>query len=68
LLYTYRGGKRVDTTHLHVAEWIQAIRENKQTSCNIDQAFEEGITSQMATLSYKENRKMTWDSDKEEVS
>lgn len=68
LLYTYRGGKRVDTTHLHVAEWIQAIRENKQTSCNIDQAFEEGITAAMATLSYKEKRKMTWDSEKEEVS
>jgi len=68
LLYTYRGGKRVDTTHLHVAEWIQAIRENKQPSCDIDQAFEEGITASMATIAYRENRKVTWDSDNEEVS
>lgn len=68
LLYTYRGGRRVDTTHLHVAEWIQSIRENTQPSCNIDQAFEEGITSAMATISYRENRKVTWDSEKEEVS
>jgi predicted dehydrogenase len=68
LLYTYRGGKRVDTTHLHVAEWIQAIRENSQPSCNIDQAFEEGITAAMATISYRENRKVTWDNEKEEIS
>lgn len=68
LLYTYRGGKRVDTTHLHVAEWIQAIRENSQPSCNIDEAFEEGITSAMATIAYKENRKVTWDGEKEEIS
>jgi len=68
LLYTYRGGKRVDTTHLHVAEWIEGIRENKQPSCDIDQAFEEGITAAMATISYRENRKVTWDSEKEEVS
>jgi predicted dehydrogenase len=68
LLYTYRGGKRVDTTHLHVAEWIHAIRENSQPSCDIDQAFEEGITAAMATIAYKENRKITWDPEKEEVS
>ncbi len=68
LLYTYRGGKRVDTTHLHIKEWIEAVRENKQASCNIDQAFEEGISAAMATISYKEGRKITWDKDKEEIS
>jgi len=67
LLYTYRGGKRVDTTHLHIAEWLNAIREDKQTSCNIDQAFEEGITAGMATMAYKENRKVFWDKDKQQV-
>jgi predicted dehydrogenase len=68
LLYTYRGGKRVDTTHLHIAEWIQCIRENKQASCNIDQAFEEGISAAMATIAYKEGRKVFWDKDKEELT
>jgi hypothetical protein len=58
----------VDTTHLHIAEWVQAIRKNSQPSCDIDQAFEEGITAAMATIAYRENRKVTWDSDKEEVS
>jgi len=67
LLYTYRGERRVDTTHLHIAEWIECIREGKQPSCNIDQAFEEGITAAMATIAYKENRKVFWDRDREQV-
>jgi len=67
LLYTYRGGKRVDTTHLHIKEWLECIRENisgnksVQPSCNIDEAFQEAVTSHMATISYKENRKVFWD-------
>jgi len=67
LLYTYRNGKRVETTHLHIADWIEAIREGKQPSCNIDQAFEEGITAAMATIAFKENRKVYWDKEKEEI-
>jgi predicted dehydrogenase len=67
LLYTYRDGRRVDTTHLHIADWLEAIREGKQPSCSIDQAFQEGITSQMATLAYRENRKVYWDREKEEL-
>ncbi|MFH0755689.1 MAG: Gfo/Idh/MocA family oxidoreductase [Bacteroidota bacterium] len=68
LLYTYRNGRRVDTTHLHIAEWIDAIREGKQPSCNIDQAFEEGITAAMATMAYRENRTVFWDEDKQQVT
>jgi hypothetical protein len=67
LLYTYRNGRRVDTTHLHVAEWLECIREGKQPSCNIDQAFEEGITAGMATLAQKEKRTVHWDRDKEQI-
>jgi predicted dehydrogenase len=67
LLYTYRGGRRVDTTHLHIGEWIQGIRENKQPSCNIDQAFQEGIALGMAIMAQKEGTEMFWDKDKEAV-
>lgn len=67
LLYTYRGGRRVDTTHLHIAEWLEGIRQGKQPSCNIDQAFEEGITAAMATIAYREDRKVFWDSEKQQV-
>ncbi len=73
LLYTYRNGKRVDTTHLHISEWIGCIRETMATgkvvnpSCNIDRGFEEAITAHMATKSYREDRKVFWDAENERV-
>ncbi|PID91814.1 MAG: hypothetical protein CSA96_06440 [Bacteroidetes bacterium] len=67
LLYTYRNGRRVNTTHLHIAEWIDAIREGKQPSCNIDRAFEEGVAAAMATQAHMEHRTVFWDADTESV-
>ena len=73
LLYTYRAGKRVDTTHLHIKEWIDSIRDTLATgklvnpSCNIDRGFEEAITAHMATTAYRENRKVFWDAENEKV-
>ncbi len=67
LLYTYRGGKRVDTTHLHIKDWLDAIRAKTQPSCNIDQGFQEAITAHMSTTALRENRKVYWDADKQKV-
>lgn len=67
LLYTYRGGKRVDTTHLHLAEWVHGIRTGKQPSCNIHRGFEEAITAHMSTISYREKRKVFWDAQNEKI-
>lgn len=64
LLYTYRDGKRVDTTFLHIKDWIDSIRSNTQPNCNIDKGFEEAITAHMGAISYRENRKIYWDSDR----
>jgi len=60
LLYTYRGGKRVDTTHLHIKEWLDSIRLNQQPSCDINAGFEEAITAHMATKAYHEKRQVFW--------
>ncbi len=69
LLYTFKEGKQVITTHMHLREWLDCIRlaDGTQPSCNIDRAFEEGITSLMGTISYKEERKVYWDSEKEKL-
>ncbi|TRX72084.1 Gfo/Idh/MocA family protein [Carboxylicivirga sp. M1479] len=67
LLYTHVQGKRVNTAHLHIKEWLDGIRANKQPSCDIDQAFEEAITAHMATIAYRENRKVYWDAEKEQI-
>ena len=67
LLYTYREGRRVNTTHLHVREWIDCIRTGKQPSCNIDQGFQEAMTAHMGTIAYKENRRVFWDRDNQKI-
>lgn len=68
LLYSYLGGKRYDTTFLHIREWLECIRDrNRKPSCDIDAAFEEAITAHMGTRAYLEGRTMYWDKDKEEI-
>ncbi|MBN2484699.1 MAG: Gfo/Idh/MocA family oxidoreductase [Bacteroidales bacterium] len=61
LLYTYRDGKAVDSTHLHIREWVSAIRNNTKLSCGINEGFEEAVSAHMATLSLKTGRKVIWD-------
>ncbi|MCD4682641.1 MAG: gfo/Idh/MocA family oxidoreductase, partial [Bacteroidales bacterium] len=67
LLFTYKDGKRVNTAHLHIKEWLDCIRGGGKPSCNIDLGFEEAITAHMGTLAYRENRKVIWDAEKNEV-
>jgi hypothetical protein len=67
LLYTHVKGKRVNTAHLHINEWLECIRLNKQPSCHIDRAFEEAITAHMATIAYREKRTVFWDAEKEKI-
>jgi Predicted dehydrogenases and related proteins len=67
LLYTYVNGKRYDTTHLHIREWLECIRQDKTPSCDIDMSFEEAMTAHMGTRAYLEGRTMYWDKDKEEI-
>lgn len=64
LLYTSRGGRLVDTAHLHLADWLHGIRTGAPVSCGIDEAFEEGITAMMATIAYREGRVVRWDGEK----
>jgi predicted dehydrogenase len=61
LMYTYREGRQVDTSHLHIKEWLDCIRNGGQPSCNIDRGLEEAITCHMATQSYLKGRKVEWD-------
>ena len=61
LINTVVGGKVVDLTHLHIKEWLDCIRNGGEPSANIDRAFEEGITVQMAQISYTQKRMTKWD-------
>ena len=67
LTYTYQAGRRVDTSNLHLAEWLECIRNGGETSCNIEKGFQEAITAHMATISYREGRKVVWDPGNERI-
>ncbi|MEP7143059.1 MAG: Gfo/Idh/MocA family oxidoreductase [Ferruginibacter sp.] len=61
LLWTYRDGKRVDSTFLHLREWLSCIRNGGTPSCSVKEGFEEAISAHMAGLSYKLGRRIHWD-------
>ena len=67
LLWTYRDGKRVDSTFLHLREWLSVIRNGGTLSCGIKEGFEEAITAHMGGLSYKLGRRIDWDAEKQEI-
>ena len=61
LMWTYINGRRVDSTFLHMREWLSATRNGGKLSCGIDEGFDEAISAHMAGLSYKLGRRIDWD-------
>tara|TARA_R110002050_G_scaffold223672_2_gene359538 strand:+ start:9292 stop:10890 length:1599 start_codon:yes stop_codon:yes gene_type:complete len=56
------NGQSIDLTYLHLKDWLNVIRYGGTTTCNIDVSVSEMVTILMATKSFRENRKVTWDS------
>jgi len=67
LMCTYVDGKRVDSTFLHMREWLSVIRNGGQVSCGIKEGFEEAISAHMAGLSWKLGRRIEWDPQGEQI-
>ncbi|MDC6367718.1 MULTISPECIES: Gfo/Idh/MocA family protein [Flavobacteriaceae] len=65
LMWTYIDGVRVDSTFLHMREWLSVIKNGGKVSCGIKEGFEEAIAAHMAGLSWKLGRKIEWDLEKE---
>ena len=61
LMYTYRDGKRVDSTFLHLREWLSGIRNGTAVSCGIEQGFQEAISAHMACISSRLGKRVEWD-------
>ena len=58
---TQVAGINIDVTHLHMKEWVNAIRNGGTTGCNIDLAFKDTVPVLMAHKSYVEKRRVEWD-------
>jgi len=67
LTHTYRDGKKLDTTFLHLQEWLDGIRNGSAVSVPVDKGVEVTIACHMATKSYREKRKVYWDPDKRRI-
>ena len=67
LMWTYIDGKRVDSTFLHMREWLSAIKNGGKVSCGIKEGFEEAIAAHMAGLSWKLGKKIEWDTQTETI-
>lgn len=65
LMWTYIDGVRVDSTFLHMREWLSVIKNGGKLSCGIKEGFEEAISAHMAGLSWKTGRKIEWDAENE---
>ncbi|MDT0608299.1 Gfo/Idh/MocA family protein [Croceitalea rosinachiae] len=61
LMWTYIDGVRVDSTFLHLKEWLSVIKNGGEVSCGIKEGFEEAITAHMTGLSWKLGRRIEWD-------
>lgn len=68
MVYTHANGKRISPTYLHIREWLESIRNGTSTSCNIEEAYVEAISTHMATEAYKSGLKVFWDEDKKEFA
>jgi predicted dehydrogenase len=67
LIYTYRDGRRVDVSHLHLKEWLESIRHGTPVSCPVDKGMEVTMACHMATRSYREKKRVTWDPIKRRI-
>jgi len=67
LMYTYRDGKRVDSTFLHIREWLSCIRHGGEPSCGMEEGFQEAISAHMATISYRTGERVEWDAANRKV-
>ena len=61
LYYTYHRGRLVDTTHLHLKEFLNAIRYGTPVSVPIEKGVAVTIACHMATRSFREERPVRWD-------
>ena len=64
---TFIDGKILDSSFLHVKEWVDAIRGHGKPSCNIETGFEESVTFNLANLAYRSKKPVRWDAINEKA-
>jgi predicted dehydrogenase len=56
-----------DETVLHMQNFFDCVRSRKEPNCAFEIGFRSAIACQMANRSYRENRTVRWDAEREEI-
>ena len=57
----------VNETPLHVRNWIEAVKDNKDPSSPIELGHRVIIAAHLANLSYRTGKRVAWDAEKQQV-
>ncbi|HKX00154.1 MAG TPA: Gfo/Idh/MocA family oxidoreductase [Bryobacteraceae bacterium] len=61
-------GKRTTPETAHMQNFLDCIRSGKEPNCPFELGYRVAIATRMAVDSYRQNRTLRWDPNKEEVS
>lgn len=67
MMSTFKDGKTVDPTRLHLFEWLMCIENGWTPSCNIEAGLAEAVAAHMATMAYRLGKTVFWDNQKMEI-
>jgi predicted dehydrogenase len=63
--YSMKQGEMQLTDHMR--DFVDCVRSGGRPRCHVDRAFEEGVVIAMAMESFRRQRKVRWDSVREEI-
>ncbi len=63
--YAYREGELQVSSHMQ--NFVDCIRSRELPRCHVDRAFEEAVALLMSVEAYRQERKVRWDFQKEEI-
>lgn len=67
MMSTVLDGKPVDPTRIHLLEWLLCIENGWKPSCDIEAGYAEAIAAHMATLAFRNGKKITWNNQERKV-
>jgi predicted dehydrogenase len=59
---------KADTSGLHIAEFLAAVRSRQQPSCHIEDAYQSTAAVKLAMISYDSQTKINWDAASETIT
>jgi predicted dehydrogenase len=56
-----------DETYAHMQNFFDCVRSRKQPNCPLELGFRSAVACRMALVSYREGRRVKWDTEREEI-